>query len=213
MRILLTVLLFTSLSVSFVAIGDTRNEELLNPMLVVSEFQKFQHYEIFCKSGWKGSTEPIKVGKKFESYLSKEFNKLFLWSQCVEPEFPPFYEDLNNKFLWDIRFGNQGDIQKVKNIRIKPVQYQGPDKASVILIFDPTNYELKNIVTTYTLIREDGHWKIDDIAPKGDFKEGDENYDAALKHSASIKTDMQNNYNAALERYKKEQALKGTSLK
>ena len=65
---------------------------------------------------------------------------------------------------------------------------------------------------TYSLIREDGHWKIDDIAPKGDFvEEGDQ--EPFLEHSDSIKTDMQNNYRAAEERYQQEQAKKNAVSK
>jgi hypothetical protein len=79
------------------------------------------------------------------------------------------------------------------------------------LLFD--HGRLKNNNTTYTLIREDGHWKIDDIAPKGDFKPDDEDYDAVLEHSDSIKTDMQNNYRAAEERYQQEQAGKSAPKK
>ena len=72
------------------------------------------------------------------------------------------------------------------------------------------DFNRNNTVTVYTLIREDGQWKIDDISPKGD---GTEMSESSLYFSDSIKTDMQNNYNAAMERYKKEQASKGVSSK
>jgi hypothetical protein len=70
----------------------------------------------------------------------------------------------------------------------------------------------QNITPTYTLIRENGHLKIDDIAPKGDYVEGDDQ-EPFLELSDSIKTDMQNNYRAAEEKYSRDQAAKGVSGK
>jgi hypothetical protein len=110
-----------------------------------------------------------------------------------------------------IRFGTgqgYGGTYPATNVRIQLVKNQGAEKAIVKVLFDLVVYALKNLTTTYTLIREDGHWKIDDIAPKGDCRQGDEDYDAVLEHSDSIKTDMQNNYRAAEERYLQEQAKK-----
>jgi hypothetical protein len=98
-----------------------------------------------------------------------------------------------------------------ENIRVQKVKLKGADKTIVKVMYDFGS--LKNLVTTYILIREGGLWKIDDIAPKGDFRKDDEDYDAALEHSESIKTDMQNNYNAAEKRYLEEQAKKSLPLK
>lgn len=219
-RMLISGFLCMFLYMPIYAVSSPQESESLNPVQVVNMFQKLPPYEMFCENENRGSAEPIKVGEKFNIYLSNQFYKLFLWSQCGEPEVPPHYKgrEFTGVIYFDIRFGfglasSGANSAKVKNIRIKPAKFQGSDKATVKLIFDPTNYELNNIVTIYTLIREDGKWKIDDIAPKGDFKEGDENYDAALEHSDSIKTDMQNNYIAAMARYNKEQAQKGIAPK
>ena len=200
---LLSLFLFSP----FIVASGSAVVDKASPAQVVMAFQKIPPYEMFCRDKEAGGAEPIKVGEKFEPYLSKEFYKLFLWSQCVEPEIPPFYDDFKNIYLWDIRFGNNGtgNTPKVTNLRLSPTKYPSPDKVIIKLKFDPTNYDLKNITTTYTLIREDGHWKIDDIAPKGD-EPNEYNGDTALEHSDSIKTDMQKNYNAALARYNKEQA-------
>lgn len=217
-RMLFSGFLCIFLYMPIYAVSSPQESEGLNPVQVVNIFQKLPPYEMFCENENRGSAEPIKVGEKFNIYLSNQFYKLFLWSQCGEPEVPPHYKgrEFTGVIYFDIRFGfglasSGEDTPKVKNIRIKPAQFRGPVNATVKLIFDPTNYELKNIVTLYTLIREDGHWKIDDIAPKGDFKEGDENYDAALEHSDSIKTDMQKNYNAAMKRYQEERVKKGAA--
>ena len=207
-RISLSALLCSFLYVPTVSLGASQETKLSTPVQVVAALQKIPHYEIFCEDETWGSTEPINVGAKFKSYLSKNFYKLFMWSQCVEPEMPPFYVDLNNKFLWDIRFGfeNGGREDMEDNVRIQSAQYKGADKAIVKVMYDFGT--LKNLTTTYTLIREDGHWKIDDIAPKGDFRKDIEDYDAVLEHSDSIKTDMQKFYRAAEERYKREQSKK-----
>jgi hypothetical protein len=205
-RIFLISMLCSILYVPVVAFGASQ-DDVSTPVQVVAALQKIPHYEIFCEDETWGSTEPIKVGAKFAPYLSKNFYKLFMWSQCVEPEMPPFYVDLSNKFLWDIRFGfeNGGREDMEDNVRVRPAKTKGSDKAIVKVLYDFGT--LKNLVTTYTLIREDGHWKIDDIAPKGDYVEEGEQ-EPHLEHSDSIKTDMQNNYDAAERRYQQEKAKK-----
>ena len=211
---LLSVILGLLAFVSVIATAASIEFDSSSPEKVVTSFQTLPPYELFCKDETGDGTQAINVGAKFESYLSKDFYKLFMWSQCVEPEMPPFYAELNNKYFWDIRFGieNSGLTNRVNNIRIQPAKHQGQNKATVKLLFDPMPQELKNVTTIYTLIREDGHWKIDDIAPKGDYEEGSEG-ECLLEHSDSIKTDMRNNYRAAEERYKQEQAKKGAAPK
>lgn len=184
-----------------------------NPMQVAAAFQKIPHYEMFCQTEVWESVEPIKVGEKFKEYLSQKFYRLFQWSQCVEPEIPPHYREREFKgvIYWDFRFGfsysgmtGENSIL-AENIRLQKAKLYGTDKATIKVLYDFGT--LKNLVTTYTLIREDGHWKIDDIAPKGDYvEEGDQ--EPFLEHSDSIKTDMQKNYDAAEARYKLEQAKK-----
>lgn len=217
LRALLSILLFTPL----IATCASSEFDSSKPEKIITAFQKLPPYEMFCQDETWRSAEPIKVGAKFETYLSKEFYKLFFWSQCGEPKLPPGYSGMNNIFYWDVRFGieNAGLTNRVKNIRIRPAKYQGSDKAIVNVLFDPLPHELKNITTTYTLIREDGHWKIDDIAPKGvEPVEGEDEEVAAdqqqlLESSNSIKNDMQNNYRAAEVRYQQEQAKKSAPKK
>lgn len=213
-RTFLIILIGVLLYEPVIALGASQDTELTTPVQVVLAFQRVPHYEMFCHVEDEGGAEPLKVGEKFKSYLSKDFYKLFLWSQCVEPEIPPHYVEIH-AIYWDIRFGSghgYGGTYPVANIRIKLAK-QGIDKAIVKVLFDPVAFPLKNITTTYTLIREDGHWKIDDIAPQGDFRKDDEDYDTMLEHSDSIKTDMQNNYNAAAARYEQEQSKKNAVTK
>ena len=206
-RNLLGVLLCIFLSASFMvnAAEEPRAEQ------IVSAFQKLPHYELFCKDESWGSAEPIKVGAKFKSYLGQKFNRLFLWSQCVEPDSPPHYSGLDDFIYWDIRFGfgytgiTGEKSMLATNIRVQPANFRGPNKAIIKVLYDFGT--LKNIVTIYTLIREDGKWKIDDIVPKGDFKEGSDE-EPYLQFSKSIKTEMQNNYRKAEMRYQQEQAKK-----
>ena len=191
------------------------------PEQVVADFQKLPHHELFCKNATWGSSEPISVGSKFKTFYSKEFYKLFLWAQCITPlNTPPHYQDLDYNFFWDIRFGlpkhgvdNREGTIEAKAIRIQSVKFQGPSKATVKVLFNFGT--LKNLPTTYTVIQEDRQWKIDDIAPSGDFVEGanEDQQDSLLKHSKSIKTEMKNNYRKAEARYLKEQSIKTSTQK
>jgi hypothetical protein len=187
--------------------------EIKNPEKIVGVFQKIPHYELFCEDNTWGGTEPIKVGTKFQPLLSKDFYKLFVWSQCGQSRTPPRYDDLENIFLWDVRFGfsysgilNEQSVI-TRNIRVQKPIFQGKNKVTVKVLFD---FNVKNTVTIYSLISEDGQWKIDDISPKGDGEGDSENgRESSINFSDSIKTDMQNNYNAAMERYNKELVIKG----
>jgi hypothetical protein len=214
-RIFLISLLYSFLYVPVASLAASQETELATPVQVVAAFQKLPHYEMLCLDNTWRNMSPIKIGAELESYLSKNLHKLFMWEECNVPEIPPHDETSRTGITWDIRFGlnealSYANTFKAGNVRVQSATNQGSSKAIVKVLFDPTSYNLKNITTTYTLIREDGHWKIDDIAPKGDFKKGDEDYDAVLEHSDSIKTDMQNNYRAAEERYQQEQAKKGS---
>jgi hypothetical protein len=180
------------------------------PEQVVSLFQKLPHYELICEDKTWGDFEPNKVGVKFATYFSDDLYKLFFWTQCGKPKSPPpHYSGLDFPILWDIRFGFPftallGEQSVIaRNIRVQKARLQGSDKAIVKVLYD---FNRNNTVTVYTLIREDGQWKIDDISPKGD---GTEMSESSLYFSESIKTDMQNNYNAAMERYNKELVIKG----
>jgi hypothetical protein len=211
--LLLTILIMAlPIATNYANAADTTS-----PEKVVAEFQKVPHYEMFCKDeNWKG-VEPNKVREKFKTYFSKELFRLFMWSECFEPDTPDHYGELNSNFYYDIRFSiSYMDvyIEKtylVKDILIRLPKRQSKDKAIVNVNF---NFGSTKMFTSYTLIREDGQWKIDDIAPQANYiknpKNEEEEYanDGALDHSDSIKTDMQNNYRAAEERYKQEQAKK-----
>lgn len=194
-----------------VALSDDSATDTQTPEKVVVDFQKLPHHELFCeKDDWQ-EWDRANVGAKFKAALSKQFYKLVMWSQCAEPENPRSTTHYDRNFFWDIRYGLHDPSTRgvifVDNFRVQKAKYHGPDKAKVEFIFDVPNTHLKNITTTYTLIREDGHWKIDDIAPHGDYEEDSER-EPALEHSDSIKTDMQNNYSAAEARYKQEQVKK-----
>lgn len=185
--------------------------EIKRPEKIVGAFQKIPHYELFCQDSSWGGSEPTKVGGKFQSYLSKEFYELFLWEVCVEPKIPRTDKSSRSGITDDFRFGfGYSGIQNeqsiiARNIRVQKATLQGSDKAIVKVLYD---FNRNNTVTVYTLIREDGQWKIDDISPKGD---GTEMSESTVYFSGSVKTDMQNNYNAAMKRYNKEQAQKGNA--
>ena len=74
------------------------------PEQVVAEFQKLPHYEMFCKDErWRGVV-PAKLKEKYNNFFSKEFYKIFLWSECVDPKYPPHYGGLYKALYFDIRF-------------------------------------------------------------------------------------------------------------
>ena len=214
-RILLSALLCLFMYVPITTLGATQETKVTTPIQVVAAFQKIPHYEMFCADNTRRSTAPIKIGKEFDSFLSKDLLKLFMWEECDVPKTPPHDESSYSGITWDIRFGISsaaiGEESVIaENIRVQPAKPQAPDKTTVKVLYDFGT--LKNLTTTYTLIREDGHWKVDDIAPKGDYVE-DGDQEPYLAHSDSIKTDMQNNYRAAEERYQQEQAKKSAVSK
>ena len=209
---LIIIILSISLYVPMIALSALNEVDAQSPEQVVASFQKFPYYAMFCKDKKLGREEPIKVGSKFKPYFSNNFYKLFLWIECGQPEIPPRHDgygqiegwEPQSIRSWDIRFAIAGEREVpnaesvlAENIRVLPTKLQGPDKAIVNVLFD---YDREDTVTIYTLIREAGQWKIDDIAPTCAGAE------EIIDCSDSIKTDMQNNYNAALARYKKEQA-------
>ena len=212
-RTLQSLLVCIFFYVPFAAASELQEADVTSLEQVVSAFQKLPHYELFCEDKTWGSAEPIKVGAKFEQFLTKEFYRLFLWTECGQPKIPADLVDLEGATTWDIRFGfGYSGVQNeqsviAENIRVQKARLQGSDKAAVKVLYDFGT--LKDNVTTYTVIREDGQWKIDDIAPEGYASEMEE----LLESSKSIKTDMQNNYRAAEKRYKQEQAKKGTASK
>jgi hypothetical protein len=132
-----------------------------------------------------------------------------MWTECVEPNTPLHYGDIRTDFSYDVRFSIPYSdllLEKTylaKDIHIRLIKNQGRDKAIVNV---NSNYLGTKMFTSYTLIRENGQWKIDDIAPQADYVKGSDM--DTFDHSDSIKADMQGFYRAAVERYKQEQARK-----
>ncbi len=204
LRMLLCMYLFASFAVN--------GAEESNPEQIVKAFQKLPHHELFCKDGTWGDREPLKVGVKFEHHFSKALYKLFIWSQCGKPSAPPpHYQDLDDYISWDIRFGfpfsplTGSEGVSATNVRVQPAKFRGPDKAVINVLFGLGPPE--NTITTYTVIREDGKWKIDDIAPQG-YTTGGAEPEVIWRGSKSVKTEMQNNYRKAEARYQQELAKK-----
>lgn len=218
-RTLLAMLLSSILLLLSVAWGATTAADSLTPETVVTAFQKLPSYELQCQDESQSGAQPVKVGSKFQFFFNKEFYEIFMWAQCAKPNVPPHYMELRDAIDWDVRYGlgqhlfGDKNTPAIKNIRIHPAKYQGTDTATVDVAFDVMTAHTWSVpFTTYTLIREDGQWKINDIAPHGDTPENSEQ-EPALEHSDSIKTDMLNNYRAAEERYKQEQTGKSSPKK
>lgn len=213
MRKLFGVISGLILLMPLVALGDANVTDKQTPEKVVADFQKLPHHELFCKKNDWYEWDRINVGAKYKAALSKQFYELVMWSQCIVPLNPDSSMDYDRNFYWDIRYGlgnlllGDPELNFAKNHRVQVAKLLGGTKAKVDLIFDVPAVGVKNIRTTYTLIREEGKWKIDDIAPHGDYEEDSER-EPALEHSDSIKADMQKNYRAAEKRYQDEQTKK-----
>ncbi len=169
------------------AADDTTKEA----RFVVERFQKVPANILFCDHDrWDADPElalPIMRG-----FLSNEMLHLYSWIQCSEPSYiRPL--DKERYFRWDFRYGTQaqGGSDYVKNIRIRPTQAAPGKQVQVQVLWD--NGDIKNTWARYTLIREDGQWRIDDIALKG-YSSNVEEY---LPGTKSLKTELQAAYKRA----------------
>ena len=220
--------LISLLTVFMILLSATSDADMVNitpsPEQVIANFQKLPHYEMFCKDErWRGVV-PAKFDDEYQSYFSNGFYKLFFWSACGQPKIPPRYAFMENNFSYDIRFSipyqdlyRRKTVNFAENIQIKTISNTRTDQSIIGVGF---TYDGTKMSTRYTLIREDGQWKIDDIAPRSTFvgkreasdPDGNEITEYSFS-SDSIKAEMQKNYNAAMARYNKEQAQKGIAPK
>ena len=159
--------------------------------IVVEKFQKIPAHILFCfHDKWDNdtaSTMPV-----MQSFLSNKMLRLFAWIQCETPSYlRPL--DRERSYYWDFRYGTkaQGGSDNVKNIRIQPAQVRSGGRIMIQVLWD--DGDIKDTWARYTLIHENGEWKIDDIALKGYKTEMEE----FLPSTKSLKTELQATYKRA----------------
>jgi predicted DNA-binding antitoxin AbrB/MazE fold protein len=185
------------------------NNGVVSPDGIVREFQRIPHYEMFClDSTWKNGLQPTTVGKKVRPYLSKELYKLFMWAQCMEPKMPPQYPDIDAPITREIRFGfTASGLQgakgvDAKNIRVQVISALKKEKVVIKVLYD--DGVLKNLTANYTVILEEGQWKIDDISLKGYSTRMEE----IIPSSKSLKAEIRTSYKLAEKKCKQDKQCK-----
>ena len=220
---ILTVLLLSSQLMSAHAQPEIRQEDIKEAQAVVSQMQKLPEKLMFCDTAPESRGDAALADKKsilaksfnpiYLQYFSKEFYPLFMWVQCVTPKrFRLLHEEKG--YHWDFRYGTEamGGSEYVKNIRVETPRATKGGKLTVQVIWD--NGDIKDTWTRYTLVKENGTWKIDDIALKGFVLDiGTEGTDELLPSSKSLKTELQAAYKRAEKKYNRDQAAKGSSKK
>ena len=202
LRLLFFLALLTT-TVSPYAQGQREPESIESARTPVQAFQRMPPQEVFCSvENWETGENgvPEILMPKFDKLFGKEMLRLFVWANCRKPKFPHMLET-ERSFFWDFRYGTPGKSSEgdIVNIRVLPAKQIKDGRARVTVLYDWGTK--KNLMTLYTLIREDGQWKIDDIALKGYSTEMEE----YLPSSKSLKTELQAAYKRAEEKYLKDQ--------
>lgn len=176
--------------------------QAVSPEQLVREFQRQTHAEMDCR-GSDGARKPQLVGPKMAGSLSHDFYKVFMRVQCdMRLSLLSNLHDLRVALPWDMRFGftfgmmGGSELKSVlaTNIRAKTLRSPTDGKALVKVLYDGLGF--KDLTATYTVIREDGQWKIDDIAVKG-YTTGGGEPEVLVYGSKSIKAEMQATYQRA----------------
>ena len=190
-QLFIMLLVFFSASLSERVIASP---SLVPEKRIVEEFQKIpEHWPICSDANWEVDDTPGGVTRGMQRYLSTEMMRLFKWIQCDDPQHLNAIAQERN-FSWDFRYGTprgKGALDSIKIIRIQPPKSVAPNRSIVVVNYE--NGSDKNLWTRYTLIRENGEWKIDDIALKGYSTEMEE----ILPSSKSLKIELQAAYKRA----------------
>ena len=125
-----------------------------------------------------------------------------MWIQCVTPK---HIETIarEKSYYFDFRYGTQamGGSDGVKHIRIGASRPAEKGRVTVRVLWDYGT--LKNVWTNYTLVNENGDWKIDDIAPQG-YTTGGAEPEILLRGSKSLKKELGEAYRRAETKYRQE---------
>lgn len=165
---------------------------------LVQKFQQVPARHMFCsETRMESADAPEVILPQITHFLSQELLKFFAWIQCEQPGQPkPLKND--NSYRWDFRYGlsitASNDYEShINNLRVQTGQIQANKSIRVKVVFNSDVVGDIPLYTIYTLIRENGEWKIDDIALKGYSTEMEE----ILPGSKSLKTEFQAAYKRA----------------
>ena len=184
--------------------------ELVDAQAKIKAFNALPSYVVFCSQSNFDLGDFNELKPILQPFFSVEFFKLFVWARCYLPN----RTTEPDGYHWDFRYGidmvdSQSSKNKIKNLKIFPATLLSGNRASVKTIYNFYKAEDKPLITTYTLIYEEGVWKIDDIALKGFvLNKGTAEEEAVLPASKSLKADLKAAYEEAEIKYKQDQANK-----
>lgn len=188
-KVLLMVLMFFSLNCAFAAVTPA---DLKAAQEVVKYVQTIPHLTFLClkpdyTADGRGESEGARdeyVKPILSKFLTQRLLKFFLQANCGSDRFLEKYYDTDNEpnaFSMDPRFGlgymagtADPDIPMLmERIRVQPpkADWERADEGGrldvikVNVLYD--YYGKKNIKTSYVMKKEDGVWKIMDMAPQG----------------------------------------------
>ena len=175
--------------------------DLAEVKILVGQFNSVPAEHMFCSargaSGqiWERGGDPERVLPELTKYFSAEMLRLFKWVQCQLPAYPDSTMHGGLDYYWDFRYGlSQTDSSyapsRAEKVRALAPHGQRNTKILVKVLFVYAGHPCES---TYTLIKESGHWKIDDIALKGYSTE----VEVFLPDTKSLKTELQAAYKRA----------------
>jgi len=188
--------------------------DLAEARSLVEQFQAVPAEHMFCSARsergfrWERGGDSERVLPELSRYFSSEMQRLFAWALCDIPKLPePTMAE--RSFNWDFRYGlseteSTSQPSRAENVKILTPHGQKDSKIIVRVLFNFYLTENTSLQTTYTLIKENGQWKIDDIALKGYQTEEEE----ILPGSKSLKTELQAAYKRAEAKCGREPACK-----
>lgn len=186
--------------------------DLAAAQALIKAFNALPNHLVFCAQPDFESIDYNKLKPILQPFFSAEFTKVFVWAHCSAEN---RRYDPPGKYLWDFRYGlsmtesNYGDEIRVKNVKVLPAIALPRNRAQVKVTYNFYQADDEKLITTYTLIVEDGTWKIDDIALKGFvLNKGTDAEEVVLPVSKSLKKELLADFEEAEIKYKQDQAAK-----
>lgn len=202
-KVLFAFLSLMVIPISFAA--SITSNDIEDAKKLVEQFQKVPAEHMFCSARgdrgerWEPGGDGEKVLPEMARYFSVEMSRLFAWIHCGSPEYPRPSRQESVSFYWDFRYGvseaEAGDSPRsaTKNIRVlAPLDWKG-QRITIKVLFNYYQIPQTDLYAVYTLIKENGYWKIDDISLKGFTTEIVE----ILPSTKSLKNDIKTSYKRA----------------
>ncbi|SNS42836.1 hypothetical protein SAMN06265795_102659 [Noviherbaspirillum humi] len=200
---LLCVLILLAASAFSSAATKVSSEDLLAAESLIKSFVAIDPETLLCSTGKpdsrrgeKAFLDPLsdastQLFPTYKRYFSKDFLSLFMWVQCLVPEKPEMpvpahlidKKLVHNDYYLDFRFGTRPEEfdTVMKFLKIGTAKINGSSVTLVVRY----KYWTWPSWTRYSLVKEDGRWKIDDIA----LNQEDNSMEVLKWGSKSIKTE------------------------